>query len=210
MPISTDMIVDVASADVAMDNAFHSSISYWHDAGEETPTIIDGDCLEDVSLPHGGTLHIHGDLACNVSASGNYEIVITGNVLRHATITASGFCRIFVGGNFDGSIESADSTKLWVGSNFSGTLKTGHPSTNLNVCGNLTGHVLPAGRPSLLYITVAGFAPNHLLTNIANLGYTLFNAAIASSDVEPGIYPDSGDYRKKSFNRWSVATNRAE
>ena len=155
-------------------------------------------------------LHILGDLACNVSASGHFEIVITGNVLRDATITASGFCRIFVGGNFDGSIESVDSTKLWVGSNFTGTLKTGHPSTDLNICGDLTGHVLPAGKPSLLYINVAGFAANQLLTDIANIGYTLFHAAIASSDVEPGIYPDSGDYRKKSLNRWSVATKHAE
>ena len=208
MPISKVTITKVANADVAMNNAFHSSIRYWHNGGEP-PTIIDGDCLDDVSLPNGGVLHIHGDLAASVAATGHVEIIIVGTVLHGATITASGFCHVFVGGDLSGSIVSTDSTKIWVGSNFSGVLKTGDPSTHLNVGGNLTGSVLPAGKPCLLYTNVAGFAPNQLLTDIANLGYTLFHAAIAFSDVEPGIYPDSGDFRKRSLNRWSVADKHA-
>lgn len=213
MPISTEMIVNVASADVAMDMAFSRSVDFWHN-GKYTPTIIDGDCIDDVSLPDGGVLHIHGNLSGNISAAGHFEIVITGNVLRGATIIASGFCHVFVGGNFDGSIESSDSTKLWVGSDFSGGLKTGNPSTTLQVCGDLTGHVLPAGSRSLLYITVSGFAANSLLSDIADLGYTQFNGAIASSDVEPGLYPNSGNVKKtpdgNSFSCWSVAKKYAE
>ena len=212
MPISTETIVSVALADMSMGTVFSRSIAYWHH-GDGTPVVIDGDCTDDHTIPDGGVLHVHGDLASNVTAMGHHEIIITGDVLKDASITSTGFCHVYVGGRLNGLLSSADSTKLWIESDLSGGLKTGHPSTHVYAGGNFTGHILPTQRLSLLYLTIGGFAANSLLDDIANLGYTVFNAAVALSDVPPGLYPLNG-HRKmtpqgNSLSRWSVAAEVA-
>ena len=212
MPISTETKVQVASADMAMGMAFPRSVDYWHH-GDGNPIVIDGDCIDDTTVPDGGILHVHGDLASNVTAMGHHEIVITGNLLKDASITSTGFCHVYVGGKLNGLLSSSDSTKLWVGSDFTGGVKTGNPSTHVYVGGDFTGHVFPLQSLSLLYLTVAGFAANRLLDDIAAIGYTVFNASVAYGDVSPGIYPRDG-HRKKtpqgnSFSRWSVAAINA-
>ena len=212
MPISTETIVSVALADMSMGTVFSRSIAYWHH-GDGTPVVIDGDCTDDHTIPDGGVLHVHGDLASNVTAMGHHEIIITGDVLKDASITSTGFCHVYIGGKLSGLLNSSDSTKLWIGSDFSGGVKTGNPSTHIYVGGNFNGHILPLQSLSLLYLTVAGFAANRLLEEISNLGYTVFNAAVACGDVSPGLYPLSG-HRKKtsqgnSFSRWTVETTNA-
>ena len=212
MTISTETIVSVASANMTIGMAFYQSIDYWHH-GAGNPIVIEGDCTDDIAVPDGGVLHVHGNLASKVTAMGHHEIVIAGDVLKNASISSSGICHVYVGGKFYGLLESSDSAKLWIGSDFSGGVKTGNPSTNVYVGGNFTGHIVPGHSPSLLYVSVAGFAANQLLDDIANLGYTVFNAAVANSDVSPGLYPLNGHQKTtpqgNSLSRWSVSATNA-
>lgn len=227
MPISTDMIVRIAHADIAMHRAFPASISHWQrkvtlddswktyagdcDAiliGKGDGVVIDGNCSGRVSAPDGGTIHIYGDLKSRIDIHGHYEIVVTGDVCCDAEIDASGSCHIFIGGRFSGTLRSTDSAKIWIGSDFDGSMKTGMPSTRLSVGGDYSGSVSPNEDAGLLSLTVAGFARNALLSKIVECGYTLFHASIAESDVPPGLYPTTGYHLKtqrgNSYNRWCV------
>lgn len=227
MPISTDTIVRVAHADIALDMAFSNSVDHWHsknekgrpwkvlpahcDAiliGKEDCVAIDGDCSNGVSAPDGGLIHIYGDLASHLDADGHYEIVITGDVAANGTIEASGYCHVFVGGRFSGELRSSDSAKIWIDSDFNGTIKTGNPSTQVYVGRNYLGNIKPAETASLLWLTVAGFAAQESMSKIVDCGYTQFNASIAHADCTPGIYPINGRFRKafgrNSYNRWCV------
>jgi len=227
MPISNDMIVRIAHADIAMHMAFPRSVAHWHrdddekrpwqvrpgdcDAlliGKDDAVMIDGNCSNGVSAPDGGIIHIYGDLASTIDVDGHYEIIITGDVASGSTIDASGFCHVFVGGEFAGELRSTSSTKIWIGSHFTGTVKTGNPSTEIYIGGDFNGNILPNETASLLWLTVAGFAPQASLSKIVDCGYTQFNASIARGDVAPGIYPPNGRLKKtsggNSFNRWCV------
>lgn len=226
MPISNDMIVRIASADIAMHMAFPGSIDHWHETNEVRPwkvlpencgplllgtasaVVIDGNCWSPVSAPDGGIVHIYGDLASEVRIAGHYEIVITGDVLPEAKIDASGFCHLFVGGEFSGRLRADGSSKIWIGSNFRGAIETGNPSTELHIGGIFSGDVLPAETAALLWLTVGGFASTSALTKIVNHRYTQFNASIASSDADPGLHPANGHVKtsagNNSFNRWCV------
>ena len=227
MQISTDMMVRIAHADLALHMAFPRTIDRWQRdeagarpwkveagncpavvPGKNEGIIIDGNCSSGVSAPDGGIVHIYGDLGSRIDASGHYEIVITGDVLPDARIEASGFCDIFVGGRFSGELCSADSTKLWIDSDFDGTVRTGNPSTELHIGGDCTGTIVPSETGALLWLSVGGFASDALLSAIVKCEYTQFNASIARSDVPPGIYPEKGHRKKSSgknsFNRWCV------
>lgn len=229
MPISTDMIVRIAHADIAMHMAFPRSVAHWQrerdkdhawqihagdcDAlliGQHDAVAIDGNCSNSVSAPEGGIIHIYGDLTSAIDAAGHYEIIVTGNVARGATIRADGFCRVFVGGRFDGELRSSSSSKLWIDSDFFGTVKTGTPSTEIYIGRDFNGNITPNETASLLWLTVAGFASHASLSKIVDCEYTQFNASIGRGDVAPGIYPIHGRVKKSSggnsFNRWCVAT----
>ena len=176
--------------------------------GKDDGVAIDGDCSNRVSAPDGGLIHIYGDLASQLDADGHYEIVITGDVAANGRIEALGYCHVFVGGRFSGELCSSDSAKIWIESDFNGTIKTGRPSTEIYVGRNYLGNIKPAETASLLWLTVAGFAAQGLMSEIVDCGYTQFNASIAHSDCAPGIYPTNGHLRKafgrNSFNRWCV------
>jgi hypothetical protein len=228
MSISTEMIVRIAHADIAMHMAFPRSVAHWHREdvdrpwqvragdcaplliGKDDAVVIDGRCSNSISAPNGGIIHIYGDLTSTIDAAGHYEIIITGDVACGATIDAAGFCHVFVGGKFAGELRSTSSTKLWISSDFVGTVKTGNPSTEIYIGGDFNGNILPNETASLLWLTVAGFARQVSLSRIVDCGYTQFNASIARGDVAPGIYPVNGHLKKtprgNSFNRWSVAT----
>ena len=233
MPISTDMKVRIAHADIALHTAFPRSTRSWQNSaktdrswqtrsadcpalliGENDAVVIDGNCSNRVSAPDGGVIHIYGDLTSAIDAAGHYEIIVTGDVSDRVTIDAAGFCHVFVGGEFKGELRSTDSTKLWIGGDFGGCVKTGTPSTQLHIGGDYRGSILPGERAALLWMTVDGFASQVSMTEIAECGYTEFHASISCSDVAPGIYPLQGHHRRtsrgNSFNRWSVAANRAQ
>jgi hypothetical protein len=227
MPISADQIVRVAHADVAMDMAFPRSVAHWHGEdedkrpwhmrvggceplliGEHDRIVIEGNCTSRVSAPDGGIVHIHGDLLGAIDVSGHHELIITGDVGPEGLIEGSGFCHVFVGGKFSGVLQSTDMAKVWIDLDFDGTLRTGNPFSRVHIGGDYRGEIVPFDRASLLYLTVAGFAASFSLEKIASLGYTDFNASIASSDVPQGIYPLSGHLKKtprgNSRSRWTV------
>lgn len=233
MPISTDMIVRVAHADIAMHMAFPRSVNHWQRKrdqddpwkvlagecgsiliGERDGVVIDGNCTNGVSAPEGGLIHIYGDLDSKIDIGGHYEIVVTGDVRPNAKIEASGFCHVFIGGRLSGGLYSSNSAKIWIGSDFSGSIKTGSPHTELYVGRDYEGSVSPNGTAALLALTVVGFASHASLSKIVDCGYTQFNASIGRSDVSPGLYPLDGYHRKtrhgNSFNRWCVTTENGK
>jgi hypothetical protein len=227
MPISTDMIVRIAYADIASHMGFPRSIDHWQNKKEHErlwkvvpsdcaailienggAVVLDGNCSNALSAPEGGIIHIYGNLASTLDVSGHSEIVIIGDVLSDATIQASGICHLFTGGSFLGVFNSSGSSKIWIESNFSGTVRTGHPSTEMYIGKDFRGSVMPGETASLLWLTVGGYASHASISAIADCGYTQFNASINRSDVAMGIYPANGHVRKSSggnsFNRWCV------
>ena len=207
MPLSNELRIRVARADVEMDNAFSISIMHWQE-DKQVSNEIDVDCDQKISMPSGGQLHINGDLHSEINTGGHHDIIVAGHVCSNAKILCSGFCSIFIGGDFDGTIESTGSAKIWIGSNCSGAIKTGSPSTKIRVGGNFNSSIEPLGEMSLLDLAINGFATNDSMSLISKLGYTQFHAAVGESDVDPGIYP-TDSHRKKtgagnSFSRWSI------
>lgn len=231
MPVSTEIQVRVAHADVMMDMAFSYSLEYWQrgakasdpwlqrtgDSGaifleEKQAVIIEGDCLHKVSAPEGGTIIVCGNLYSTLDVNGFSEIIITGDVRPDGYIRSDNFCHVFIGGRLEGTLQSSGSTKVWIDSDFSGVLKTGTPSAHIHVGGDYTGRIIPQESASLLSLNVAGFAAHHSLQKIMECQYTQFNASIAVSDVPPGLYPLEDSHRRNeqgnSFARWSVEQQR--
>ena len=212
MAISTDTVVRVAHADIALGMAFSNSIGHWHHGNGE-PVLIEGDCTEDLSVPNHGLLHIAGNLSSQITAAGHYEIVVAGDVTETGSIVGSGFCHVFVGGSFAGKLAATDSTKLWVDADLTGSVGTGMPSTLIHVGRDFRGEISPTGSLSLLYLIVRGFASNKRISHIADLGYTQFNASIGTSDDSVGLHPVTGHRQRtangNSFSRWSIAEESA-
>lgn len=233
MPIPQSTQRRVAYVDILTDHAFARSVSYWRQASDterrwrwakvesvSNPLLIgpndaldvDCDCNGTISAPDGGVIHINGDLNADLEPAGHYEIVIRGNVAENATIRAAGFCHVYIAGSVFGRIESSDSCKLWIEGDFTGSLMTGHPSTKLYVGGDLNGSIRPLEKASLLFLCVEGFASNHSISELASVGYTVFNASIGASDVDAGLYPDGPGRRKTdsgaSHFRWCVQSRR--
>ncbi|QDV46723.1 hypothetical protein Enr13x_66320 [Stieleria neptunia] len=211
---------------------FPSSISYWRFNGESEkrwgerssqtePVLIgsgdalalnaDSDAL--ISAPDGGIVHINGDLNSGLEIGGHHEVILCGDVAKGATINASGFHHIFIGGSVYGKIAVSGSSKIWIDGDFSGALITGTPSTHVHVLGNFAADVSPMERPALLWLAVGGFAENDLMVSVASVGYTQFNATVGRSDVPAGLYPDGPTRRKtergNSFSRWCILSTSA-
>ncbi|WP_417387664.1 hypothetical protein [Gimesia sp.] len=232
MPVSTEIQVRVAHADVMMDMAFSYSLEYWQQRGakasnpwlqrtgdsgaifleEKQAVIIEGDCLHKVSAPEGGTIIVCGNLYSTLDVNGFSEIIITGDVRPDGYIRADNFCHAFIGGRLEGTLQSAGSTKAWIESDLSGVLKTGFSSTRIHVGGDYTGRIIPHEQSSTLFLTVAGFAANESLHKIMEYYPNRFNASIAVSDVPPGLYPQADSHRRSergnTFARWSVEQQR--
>ncbi|MCA9007336.1 MAG: hypothetical protein KDA70_18845 [Planctomycetaceae bacterium] len=233
MPVSTEIQVRVAHADVMMDMAFPYSLKYWQrgekesdpwlqrtgDSGaifleEKQSVVIEGDCLHKVSAPEGGKIIVCGNLYSTLDVNGFSEIIITGDVRPDGYIRADDFCHTFIGGRLEGTLQSAGSTKAWIESDLSGVLKSGYPSARIHVGGDYTGHIIPHESASLLSLNVAGFAANESLRKMMDFYYTQFDASIAVSDVPPGLYPLEDSHRRNergnSYTRWSIQQQREQ
>jgi hypothetical protein len=227
MPISTKLIARIAHADVSMDMPFPRSADHWQRQGDkqrpwktlregcgavligkDDGVIIEGMCSHGVSAPDGGVIHIYGDLDSQIEAAGHSEIIITGDVTEGAEIQASGFCHVFVGGDFLGKLAAVDSSWLWVESDFRGVAKTGTPSARIHIGGAYSGRISPLEEAALLWLTVDGLASQESMQAIADCNYTQFHASINRSDAPPGIYPANGRVKtasgSNSFRRWCV------
>jgi cytoskeletal protein CcmA (bactofilin family) len=233
MPIPTHIQRRVAHIDVLTQDAFSRSVSYWRlgfgkeqrwstvDAqsqplliGSDDALIIDCDSNALIAAPDGGVVHINGDLNADLDAAGLHEIVIRGDVSAQSTIRADRFSSIYIGGSVFGRIESQEKAEIWIDGNFSGSLATGYQSTELHISGNFNGSITSYDDdPSLLYLSVDGFAANKLISSIASIGYAIFNASVGASDIEPGLYPnDPGRRRRATGNvsQWCVLSRREE
>ncbi|WP_146521975.1 hypothetical protein [Stieleria varia] len=159
-------------------------------------------------------MHINGDLNAGLETGGFQEILICGDVSRDAKIHADGFLHIYIGGSMNGQIVTTGSSKIWVDGDFGGSISTGNPSTNLYVSGDFDGTISAHDDPSLLFLCVTGYARHDLISAIASIGYTVFNASVGISDVSPGLYPDGPERRVtrngKSYSRWCVLQQRKE
>lgn len=207
----------VGSYCVAHPIAFSSSTSYWHTGelpgkawsleceGDMTePTVlktsrasieITGDCNANVSVPHGGLVHVHGNMNGTLTLGGHAEVVIGGELT--AAIEGSGISHVFVGGNAKGYIRHSDSLSIWIEGDCNAEVITGTPSTNLYVQGNFTGKIHPiSSDAALLWLFSGGFVRYETLMDIAKFGYTQFIASVAISDRIPGYHPSEDDFAR--------------
>lgn len=222
----------VAYLNVCSEIAFHSSVAHWRldpedERGswreipqQQEPVTLRGsdgieigsDCIFPVNAEDGGTIHIKGDLKSHLVLGGHHEVVISGDVDQGATIVASGFHRLFVGGSMKGQLRSTDGAKIWVEKDFVGSLETGSPSTSLNIGGDYSGGIAPYVDAALLWMLVGGFATQESIRAISILDYTVFDAVIGRSDVEPGFYPAAGAKRKTKSgyctSNWSIGSTQ--
>ncbi|MEM8945943.1 MAG: hypothetical protein AAGD11_12275 [Planctomycetota bacterium] len=173
---------------------------------------LDADCIFPISAQHGGVIHIAGDLNSNLYLGGHHEVIISGNVAKDARIEAAGFHRLFVGGAMRGEISSSDGSKIWIENDFVGSLKTGAPSTSLNVGGDFIGSISPYAGATLLWMTVKGFASQESMIAISNCDYTVFDASIGLSDTDSGFYPIENAKRQTKSghctSHWSVGCRK--
>jgi hypothetical protein len=209
--------------------AFFRSLAYWHqtpprgDAAWLTslndvtrPATLDrekeitevANCHADMNLPWGSALHIYGDLSAQVTAADHSEVVIAGSVLSSGSIHGEGIVRIFVAGDFEGTVKSTGDVGIWVGSDLRGKVFTGYPSTRIQVAGDFSGAISPVRNASLLYLNVGGFISFELIEKIAEARYTQFTSVVGRSNKPAGLYPDApireALEKVKSYNRWTV------
>ena len=139
--IPPDIQRRVAHLDVLGGMVFQSSVSYWRfkddsekrwverssqtesvliGAGDALAVNADSDAM--ISAPDGGIVHINGDLNCGLEIGGHHEVIICGDVAKGATISASGFHHIFIGGSVHGKIAVSGSSKIWIDGDFTGAL----------------------------------------------------------------------------------------
>ncbi|QDT07434.1 hypothetical protein K227x_58610 [Rubripirellula lacrimiformis] len=228
MPFPSDVQRRVAHIDVLSENVFAESILYWNHGfeveqrwmkvnaasrpmriGSGDALDLDCDCDVVISAPEGGVVHVNGNLGCDIVAGGRLELVVRGNVLENSTIRVNGFLHIYVRGSLYGQIEATDSSKIWIDGDVSGHIKTGDPSTNLNIAGNYFGGItskdVDAG---MLFLCIEGFASDESMCSLATIGYSVFTASVGSSNVEPGFYPNGSIACQTQFgyssSRWCV------
>jgi hypothetical protein len=169
---------------------------------------VEENVLANITLSHGGTVVVFGDLCSTIQTAGQCEVVVAGDVLEAASICGNGILHVFVGGDVVGCLRSHSSCKAWVEGHLRGQVWTGHPCTRLHVLRDCSGTIQPIEKPSLLYLEVGGFMSYASLEKTAAVGYTEFNASVGRSDRPAGMYPDKTVYKAlqqhRSYNRWVI------
>lgn len=211
------------------DSEFFASLAYWHtgelvtkhwtlesdhdlvqrfESDGPATVLVKGDCLADVTVPHGSLVHVYGDVGGQLTANGHAEVVIGGALRPDATIRGDGIIRVFIGEDVGGTLSFPGSSTIWTYGNFHGEVLTGHPSTNLHVLRDFHGNIRPVEKASLVYLDVQGFMQYALLERVAQHHYTVFNASVNRGDRLPGFYPEPNQYRElrkhRSFCRWTI------
>jgi|GEM_PF-2138355 len=214
---TNDTMVRVAHADVEFCMAFTQTLGFWREqfdpAKSQTARVtdslgmgrilIEGACESNVKLPFGGLVLIDGDLSSTIHVGVYAEVVIAGDILQTGVIKSSGICNVFVGGNCRGKIMNSGTSNIWIESTFSGVIRTGVPSGQIHIGNNYNGHIRPLRSAGLLWLVVGGFMPQTALRKIADHHYTQFNASIAKSDIDVGIYPTNRE-QSSLMDRWCV------
>jgi hypothetical protein len=231
MPIPDEIKLRVAHVDLILDRAFDRSVTHWRSPVEsecrwsivESPSqslligrqdalVVEGSAATKLFAPDGGVVHVTGNLNSELETGHFHEVIICGDVTENAIIRATGFSHIYIGGSMSGRIETTGSAKIWIDGDFDGFIATGNPFMTLYVTGDCRGVIMPHQAPALLYLVVSGFASRDKLTEIAAIGYTVFNASVGFSDAKAGLYPDGPGRRStpegNSYSRWCVLAQR--
>ena len=205
-----EVVLAAAYCHVMSDIAFHESVSYWQSGWLSTGTwtvasdgdltappgpmskatvLVRGDCRADITI--NGLVHVYGDLASRITATGHSEVVVGGDIRPNGSIEGDGVTRVFIGGNLEGQISNRGSSIIWVNGDLDGEVRAGRPSTHLHVMGDVRGSLKPLGPAALAYLDVRGMMSSEKVETVARHGWTEFNASIGTSDVPPGLYPKS-------------------
>lgn len=171
-----------------------SIMVFPYDENQKAPTFLSFQSIEGnathQSLVNGyDVLFIKGHLQTNLMIDSQPEVVIAGDVFENTHINASGLSTIFVGGDFNGTITSSGTIKLVVKGDFNGKLVTGHPSSSIDVSGDLLGDIQTLrNKGSLLYISVEGQITKQKVDDIFNSNFTKVEIRTRHSDIVKGIY----------------------
>lgn len=174
---------------------FYRSVRWWlaqakGDVASKTlaPVEIEGDLTAPREFPDGTAVHIHGDVSAPLRIGQNSEAVIGGSLAKGGSVASSGITVIYIHGDLNGTVSLTSMTYLAVRGNVRGEIQTGTPVLFLRVGGDLEGAVHPKEKAAMLYVSVRGHAAAAVLRAIDSHHYQ-FNAAIAASDLPPGIHP---------------------
>lgn len=195
----SDTKIDIASH-VSNDFDFYRSVWIFRGKGQyfidsNRYLKIEGDSTEDI----GGyeVVHVLGNLNNSLVVEDQAEIVILKNVTKDATIYASGIQKIYVGGDFFGTIESSGSVFLIVKGNFYGTLTTGIPSTHVSIEQDYEGTVRPTtpGDSGLVNIHIMGTTQMDVIEPICSHEYSKVKITVGGLEKGKGIYPCGSSHR---------------
>lgn len=166
--------------------------------------VVEGDCEHDLHVPASGFSYICGNLSSRIELEEYSELIVAGDVSTRAVIVSRGSTHIFVGGDFSGALRSHSSTNVWVDGDFDGLIETGHPSTQLVICGDFNGTAMPSQKASLFWMMVEGFSSYENLLKIADRGYVQFDCSTRYSDIPAGIYPAIDEFIERSKRKKRV------
>lgn len=206
-------------------DAFYGSRAYWHTgstrglgwaldhAGDLDESFyiatkgnarIQGSVNADIEIAGNAIVHILGDLNATLELQGVCEVIIAGNLTQDATIICDGQLELFVAGNSSGILGSTASSTIVIDGNAAGTLQAGAPATTLTITGDFLGEIPPPkNKNAVLTLRIDGYTPSESMRDLAAAGFTRVNAALGTSDVPPGLYPqDESATRPKA--RWVV------
>jgi hypothetical protein len=183
--------------EAAPDHTFCSrSIGWWLNETRRlpapttlSPITIDGDLTEPLDIPEGTSVHVRGNVSAPLRVGQQSEAVIGGSITTTGRVDAAGITTMYVHGNLDGVVTATGWMRLVVRGSVHGEVRTGVPTMQLKVGGNLDGTVRPEGKAALLFLSVGGYAASAVLKAIDSHQYNEFHAAIGSSDLAPGIHP---------------------
>jgi len=154
---------------------------------DEEYELIKGDLNHNISDML--LIHVIGDLNSKLNLEDHSEVVIMGDVSKESVIYIDGMSNIFIGGSLYGSIISIDSAEIYIKGNVNGLIKTGSPSTEIKIDGDLLGEIKPNNKDgNLVTIDVNGYTDINKIKDIFSYRYTELKAAFHNSNIKPGIY----------------------
>ncbi len=172
---------------------FANPVCIWK---ENDYLLVESDLNEEIS--NNRTVHIKGNLNSDIYIGDHSELVIAGNVAKHATIYSNGISRIYIGESLEGTIYSTSSTRITIKQNFTGNVLTGQPSTFISVDGDYRGYINPIGtNGALLIVKIEGYTHSANIKELYAQAYTKISGFFRHSDIPAGIY--QSDRRSSDF-----------
>lgn len=195
------------AAITALDSKFMKSVSIFRGSEyyrEHNFLEIVGDANSDIKETE--VIHIQGNLNANIYLDGHSELIISGDVNKNSNIYTNDIARIYIGGSLQGSVVANSSFQLNVAGNLSGHVLTGNPTSNITVLGDLTGTIKPnKGDGALVYITVYGNTDIKTIKQIYSHDYTEVIGAFNYSNAKSGTY-----HPQPPFQNYYTILNNSE